>query len=169
MKLMASNIFQKRKASNPSTVWSDPWQFMAFGFGFGTTPVAPGTFGTLPAIPLVLILQHYSLMTYGLATLGIIAFAIILAEYTTRVVGVHDHPGIVCDEIAGFTLAMFAVPAGWMWLVLGFVLFRVFDILKPWPIAWIDDKVKNGFGIVLDDLVAAVPVCVILNIVARLI
>jgi phosphatidylglycerophosphatase A len=71
-----------------------------------------------------------------------------------RDLGVHDHPGIVWDEIVGMLVTLFLAPAGWVWLLIGFGLFRLFDIWKPYPISWLNDHVKGGWGIMLDDLAA---------------
>ncbi len=132
----------------------NPVQFLAFGFGSGLAPKAPGTFGTLAAVPLFLLLSHGPLSFY----LGFLLVALLAGVYwcgrTARELGVHDHPGIVWDEVVGFLVTMFAAPAGWTWLVAGFVLFRLFDILKPWPIRWVDRRVQGGLGIMLDDVLA---------------
>ncbi|MCW8831483.1 MAG: phosphatidylglycerophosphatase A, partial [Gammaproteobacteria bacterium] len=77
-----------------------------------------------------------------------------ICNYASRKLGVHDHPGIVIDEVAGFLITMFAVPSGWQWLLAGFVLFRFFDALKPWPISWMDKNISGGFGIMIDDVAA---------------
>ena len=131
-----------------------PYQLLAFGFGSGLAPKAPGTFGTLAAVPLYLLLQPLPLSLYLLlVAFGFVA-GIWICEATSRDLGVHDHGGIVWDEIIGYWVTMSLAPAGWWWLVIGFLLFRFFDILKPWPIGWLDRRVTGGFGIMLDDLVA---------------
>jgi phosphatidylglycerophosphatase A len=132
----------------------NPVHFLAFGFGSGLAPKAPGTAGTLVALLLWPILATMPLTIY----LSIVAVAAVGGFYlcgkTASDLGVHDHQGIVWDEIAGFWLAMTAVPVTWTWMVAGFVLFRLFDIWKPWPIGWLDKQVGGGLGIMLDDLVA---------------
>jgi len=131
-----------------------PYQLLAFGFGSGLAPKAPGTFGTLAAVPLYLLLQPLPLSLYLLVVaIGFVA-GIWICEATSRDLGVHDHGGIVWDEIIGYWVTMSLAPAGWWWLAIGFLLFRFFDILKPWPIGWLDRRVMGGFGIMLDDLVA---------------
>lgn len=139
---------------------------LAFGFGAGLAPKAPGTFGTLMAVPFYLVLARLSLDLY----LGVLALAILAGIWicgrTSRDLGVHDHPGIVWDEFAGFFVTMIAAPAGWLWVVVGFVLFRVFDILKPWPIGWLDRRVQGGLGIMLDDLLAGAYAWVVLQLLA---
>lgn len=146
----------KRRNSTPSSVWRNPAHFLAFGLGSGAAPVAPGTFGTLAAIPLYLLLAPLPLWGYLLAVLAVSLLGIWLCDRTSRDLGVHDHPGIVWDEFAGYLVTMIAAPPGWLWIVVGFILFRLFDILKPWPIRWIDRRVHGGFGIMLDDLLAGV-------------
>ena len=136
------------------TELKDPVVCLALGLGSGLSPKAPGTAGTLVAIPLVLALQQASLMIYGLATLLVTVIGIWICNYTSRKLGVHDHPGIVIDEVAGFLITMIAVPQGWQWLLAGFMLFRFFDALKPWPISWLDKHVAGGFGIMIDDVAA---------------
>ncbi|MCU7797004.1 MAG: phosphatidylglycerophosphatase A [Candidatus Thiodiazotropha sp. (ex Myrtea spinifera)] len=132
----------------------NPMHFLAFGFGSGLAPKAPGTFGTLVAIPIYLLLQPLPFTLYlVLLLLGFLA-GIWICDQTSQDLGVHDHGGIVWDEIIGYLVTMSFVSGGWWWVLIGFVLFRFFDILKPWPIGWLDQRVHGGFGIMLDDLVA---------------
>ncbi len=146
---------------------TDPVHLLATGFGAGLLPKAPGTFGTLAAVPFYLLLARLPLSVYLVAlVLGILA-GIWICGRTSRDLGVHDHPGIVWDEFAGFFVTMIAAPAGWLWVVVGFVLFRVFDILKPWPIGWLDRRVQGGVGIMLDDLLAGAYAWVVLQLLAR--
>jgi phosphatidylglycerophosphatase A len=127
---------------------------LAFGFGAGCSPKAPGTMGTLLAVGLYLPLSLLSPEVY----LGVLAMVVLggiwLCGSAAEDLGVHDHPGIVWDEIAGFLLTMVAAPPGWYWVVIGFLLFRLFDIWKPWPIRWLDRAIGGGLGIMLDDIVA---------------
>ncbi|PSJ45424.1 phosphatidylglycerophosphatase A [Zobellella taiwanensis] len=133
---------------------SNPLHLLALGFGSGLSPVMPGTMGTLAAIPLYLLVRGLPLWAYlGLLVLGFLA-GIKICEAATRAIGRHDHGAIVWDEIIGFGITMIAAPAGWGWLAAGFVLFRFFDIVKPWPIRWFDRRVHGGFGIMLDDVIA---------------
>ncbi len=141
--------------ASPASVWTNPIHFLAFGFGSGTITVAPGTWGTVAAIPCYLILQHLPLAVYSLAVIIAIMAGIFLCDRTAKDIGVHDYPGIVWDEIAGYLLTMLFAPAHWLWIIIGFALFRVFDIWKPWPIGWLDQKITGGLGIMVDDLVAA--------------
>lgn len=144
-------------------LWN-PIHLLATGFGSGASPYMPGTAGTLVAIPLYYLLQLASLPIYTLILAAIILFGFVICEIANRAIGVYDHPSIVWDEIAGYLLTMWAVPEYWMWTVLGFLLFRLFDIWKPWPIRWINDEVGDGIGIMADDLMAAVYASIILHI-----
>jgi phosphatidylglycerophosphatase A len=128
--------------------------FLAFGFGSGKAPVAPGTFGTLAAIPLYLLLRPFSLPVYAVVVAAMFVVGVWLCRATERDLGVHDHPGIVWDEIVGYLITMFMAPAGWEWMVLGFFLFRLFDIWKPFPIRQLERRVRGGFGNMLDDALA---------------
>jgi phosphatidylglycerophosphatase A len=131
-----------------------PVHFLAFGFGSGLSPIAPGTAGTLIAIPIVLVLQHFGFVVHAAFAVLAMAAGIYVCGESARRLGVHDHPGIVWDEIAGFTVTMLAAPPQWAWLVAGFVLFRFFDIVKPWPIREADHRLSGGLGIMLDDVIA---------------
>lgn len=133
---------------------SHPAHFLAVGLGSGLAPKAPGTFGTIAAIPLYLLLTYLPLWQY-LAVIAVSALVgIWLCHKTSQDMGVHDHKAIVWDEFVGFWITMIAAPAGWLWIVIGFVLFRLFDVLKPWPISWLDKHLHGGLGIMLDDVLA---------------
>ena len=138
----------------PSSVWKNPIHFLAFGLGSGASPKAPGTVGTLAAIPFFLLLQPLALHWYLLVLLATFVIGIYLCGKTSDDLGVHDHGGIVWDEFVGYWITMFAAPAGWLWIIIGFILFRIFDIAKPWPIGWADKHVHGGLGIMLDDVLA---------------
>jgi len=154
------------KANSIRSVWRNPIHFVAFGFGTGVLPRMPGTYGTLAAIPIYLLMMNLPLWIYALFTIILIVFAVIACDITAKDIGVHDYSGIVLDEIVGFLVTMIAVPIGWFWIALGFILFRIFDIWKPWPIKWLDRKVSGGFGIVVDDLLAGVYAWIVLQIIA---
>ncbi|MEN8176241.1 MAG: phosphatidylglycerophosphatase A [Pseudomonadota bacterium] len=132
----------------------NPLHLLAFGLGAGLSPRAPGTFGTLVAVPLFLLMADLPLPVYLLLVVILFALGIPLCTRVSRDLGVHDHSGIVWDEIVGFLVTMTAAPAGWGSLVFGFLLFRLFDIWKPWPINALDRGVGGGLGIMLDDLLA---------------
>ena len=133
-----------------------PVNFLALGFGSGLVPVAPGTAGTLVAIPVYLLLQPLAPGIYLPLVVALFVAGIPICAFTAKRLDVHDHPGIVWDEVVGYLVTMAFAPAGWLWVVAGFVLFRIFDVAKPWPIKWLDRQVHGGFGIMLDDLVAGV-------------
>lgn len=141
---------------DPQRVLRDPVLLMAFGFGSGLSPWAPGTAGTLAAILPYLLLARLDL-GYYLAVLALaFGLGIWLCGEASRRLGVHDHGGIVWDEFVGLWITLIAAPPGWGWLLLAFALFRFFDILKPWPIGWLDQKVAGGLGIMVDDVVAGI-------------
>lgn len=143
-----------KAARTPLPVRS-PVHFLAVGCGAGLIPWAPGTWGTLVAVPLYLVLAGLPLPLYLAVLAALFLLGVYLCERTSRDAGVHDHPGIVWDEVVGYLLTMTAVPADWYWVLAGFVLFRAFDIIKPWPIRFLDRYVEGGFGIMIDDVVAA--------------
>ncbi len=127
---------------------------LAFGFGSGLSPVVPGTMGTLVGLPAIWLL---ALLPLPIALIVIALAAILgvyLCEYSSRQLGVHDHKGIVWDEFVGVWITFLAVPLTWPAVVAGFVIFRFFDMVKPWPICVADRKVHGGFGIMFDDLLA---------------
>jgi len=137
------------------TLLKHPVDFLALGFGSGCAPVAPGTFGTLAGVLIYLPLRTLPTVSYGLVTLSLFLLGIWFCRHAAARLGVHDHPAIVWDEVVGYLITMIAAPPGWLYVVLGFVLFRLFDILKPWPVRWLDRCVHGGLGIMLDDAAAA--------------
>lgn len=143
-------------ATNPTfaELLRSPTLLLAFGFGSGLSPKAPGTMGTLAAIPLWWLLAQLPLTSYLIVVLIAAVVGITICGRAADQMGVHDHGGIVWDEFVGFWIAMAALPITWQSVILGFVLFRLFDILKPWPISWLDKKVSGGFGIMIDDVIA---------------
>lgn len=145
-------------------VLTNPLHILAFGFGSGLAPFAPGTFGTLMAIPLYLLMLKLSLVSYLIFVAIICIAGIWICDKSSKLLGVHDHGGIVWDEFAGFFITMIAAPAGWIWIVIGFLLFRLFDIWKPWPISFLDKKVDGGLGIMIDDVVAGIYALVCLQL-----
>ncbi len=125
-------------------------------FGAGLMPGAPGTFGTLTAVPLVIVLNHLGDFYEGLALIFFIPTAIWSSGLSERCLGRNDPPEVVIDEVVGFLLTLFLLPLTWLTLCLGFVLFRFFDIAKPFPIRRLEKKLTGGTGVVLDDLLAGV-------------
>lgn len=140
-----------------------PIHCLAFGFGSGLAAKAPGTFGTLAAIPLVYAMQFTGLLTYTIITLIASIGGLWICGYTARTLGVHDHPAIVWDEIAGYMIAMIALPFTWYNVLGAFILFRFFDIVKPGPIGWCDRHLKGGAGIMVDDLLAGAASAIVLH------
>lgn len=147
----------------PEKIWHNPLYFIAFGFGSGAIPVAPGTFGTLLAVPIYLLVQNLSLTSYLLFLIPFIAISAWISDRISREIHIHDHPGMNLDEFAGFFVTMLNAPHGFGWIILGLLLFRLFDIWKPWPIDLIDEKVEGGVGMVLDDIVAGVFAMIIIQ------
>jgi len=161
------NWFSKDQALTRLSL-KNPVHFLALGFGSGLAAKAPGTFGTLAAIPLYLLMAPLPWAWYlGLTLLSVLA-GIYICDKAAKDMGVHDHGAIVWDEVAGLLITMIAAPAGWVWLLIGFGLFRFFDIIKPWPIRWLDAKVEGGFGIMIDDVLAGVFAFIGLQILAML-
>ncbi|PLW68656.1 phosphatidylglycerophosphatase A family protein [Pseudohalioglobus lutimaris] len=149
--------------SNLPSPYRSPAQFFAFGFGSGLAPRAPGTFGTLAAVPFYVLLAQLGPGLYSVALLITFVFGVWVCEAASRQLQVHDHPGIVWDEFVGYWITMFALPPDWVWILAGFVAFRVFDIVKPWPIGALDKRVGGGMGIMIDDVVAGAMACALLH------
>lgn len=145
-------------------VWQDPIYFLAFGFGTGLMKKAPGTWGTVAGVLMYLLVAKCSPAMYLLFTAFALIAGIFWCDKVSRDMQVHDYPGIVWDEVVGYLLTMYAVPFNIGWIIVGFVLFRLFDIWKPQPIGWFDQRVKGGFGIMLDDVIAAIPAWIILHV-----
>lgn len=152
--------------ANPTFLYlcRNPVSFLAFGFGSGLSPYIPGTIGTLAAIPLYLLLVQLNLWAYIGVIVAAFVVGIFICDRASKQLGVHDHGGIVWDEFVGYWVTMIAVPPTWYWVVVGFVLFRIFDMVKPWPIGWFDRRLEGGFGIMVDDVVAAIPAAACLQL-----
>jgi phosphatidylglycerophosphatase A len=133
---------------------ADPVHCLALGFGSGLAPVAPGTFGSLVGLAIALAMAPLGLAWNLVAVAVAVGVGIWICGESARRLGVHDHPAIVWDEVAGMMITMLAVPDAWWGAPLAFVLFRVFDIAKPWPIREIDHGLGGGMGIMLDDVLA---------------
>ena len=132
----------------------NPVHLLAAGFGAGLAPRAPGTWGTVVGVVLYLLVAGLPLPVYLALSAGLFLIGVWICARAADDLGVHDHGSIVFDEMIGYLVTMTAVPRGWEWALAGFILFRVLDILKPWPIAVLDRRVTGGFGIMLDDLAA---------------
>lgn len=154
-------------------LFKHPAYFLALGLGSGLLKPAPGTWGTLAAIPLYLAYVSYAPVdgtglhnTWLYAAVIVVSFCIgiYFCAKTSHDLGVHDHGAIVWDEFVGLWIALFLIPPTWLNIALAFVLFRVFDIIKPWPIRAVDKHVHGGFGIMFDDVLAGVYACVCLHL-----
>jgi phosphatidylglycerophosphatase A len=137
-------------------ILANPIHLLAFGFGAGLSPKAPGTVGTVVAVLIYLVLPSMPPVIYAGLILLSFVFGIWICGKTAEDLGVHDHGGIVWDEFVGYWITMFMAPGGLFWVLLGFVLFRLLDIFKPWPIKWADKELAGGLGIMLDDVLAGI-------------
>lgn len=143
-------------------------QFFASGFGSGCAPKAPGTFGTLMAVPIWIVLVYYLQLTGWLYLLMVVItfiFGVWVCDVASKELGVHDHGGIVWDEFVGFFITMIGITVTLQNILLGFVLFRIFDIIKPFPIKWLDQKVAGGFGVMIDDVLAGIFALISLHLI----
>jgi phosphatidylglycerophosphatase A len=140
------------------------WQhWLALGFGSGLAPKAPGTFGTMAALPLVWLLAMLP-FSWSAAVIFVCAvLGVYLCDVVSRDIGAEDHGAIVWDEIVGFAITLWAVPLTIQNVLIAFVLFRMLDIIKPWPIRWFDRNLHGGFGVMMDDIVAGVLACLLLH------
>ncbi|NOX09534.1 MAG: phosphatidylglycerophosphatase A [Gammaproteobacteria bacterium] len=134
----------------------NPVHLFAFGLGSGLAPYAPGTAGTVAAVLIYALLPEFSLEINLLIIFASFLLGVYLCGKTAVDLGVHDHSGIVWDEWVGYFITVIWFPKQWPWLVAGFILFRFFDIVKPWPISWLDRQVDGGLGIMLDDVLAGI-------------
>ncbi len=136
---------------------TNPWHFLATGFGSGMFPWMPGTAGSLAAIPVWCLLIQAPWQVYSLLVMFAICMGVFFCHQTAADMGVHDHGCIVWDEFVGMWITLMALPVNeWQWVAAGFVLFRILDIWKPWPIRWFDRNVQGGMGIMIDDVVAGI-------------
>lgn len=140
--------------------------WIAFGFGSGLVRRAPGTAGTVAAIPLYLLLSLLAWPFYVGILVLLILVGIWACERAARDLGSKDPSAIVWDEWVGFLVTMVAAPSGWWWVFAGFLLFRLFDIWKPWPVSVADRRVSGGLGIMLDDLIAGAMAGVLIALAA---
>lgn len=150
----------------PIKLLVNPVHFCSFGFGTGYSPYAPGTLGTVAGVLIYMFIQDLAIIHYLLVTLIFFVSGIMMCGYTTKALEIDDHPAIVWDEVVGYLITMCYAPSGWWWIVAGFVLFRFFDILKPWPVSLADKRIKGGIGIMLDDIIAGIYSLTIMQIIA---
>ena len=144
--------------------FTTPWGFLAMGFGSGLIRGAPGTAGTVVAIPLALVLVSLPTLVALVVVFSLFAAGILLCRAAAAALGQSDPGAIVWDEFVGFCMAAVLAPAGWSWFVAAFLAFRFFDIAKPWPIRWLERHVGGGIGIMIDDVVAAVYAALLLRL-----
>ena len=150
-------------------MWRHPAHIIALGAGAGLAPRAPGTVGTLLAFPLYWLLAAFTTSAVMLAILGgAFLLGIWACGATGRALGAADHGAMVWDEIVAFVLVLVFTPAGWQWQAGAFLLFRFFDIVKPPPIRYFDRRLKSGFGVMFDDLLAAGYTLLVLAVCQRL-
>lgn len=149
-------------------LWRHPAHFYALGFGTGLMPFAPGTFGTLVAFPIAFALWRHVDTTIFVVTIVFLgALGVWAAQVTGRNLGVPDHGSIVCDEFVAFLLVLLFTGPHLRAMLIGFVLFRIFDVVKPPPIHWLDRRLKNGWGVMADDLLAAAYAVIVLALLER--
>lgn len=156
-------------AADRRRLLASPAGWIACGFGSGLTPKAQGTFGSLAAIVPWLLLRGLSVPAW----LGVIVVAFAIGVWACnvagRIIGIEDHRSLVVDEFVGLWITLLpALVAPWWAVVAGFVLFRLFDVWKPWPIAWFDRRVKGGFGVMLDDVIAGIFAGIVLSLILLL-
>jgi phosphatidylglycerophosphatase A len=145
-------------------IWTNPWVFIACGFGVGTLPIMPGTYGTFLGVGLVLFLYKLSFW-WNIAVLVLLFLAgVWLCGYANKKWGTLDHPAAVWDEVVTFPWAMLFVPITPVTLLVAFLLFRFFDIVKPGPIRWVDKHCHGGFGVMLDDWIAAIASLIVIHL-----
>jgi len=145
--------------------FATPWGFLATGFGSGLLRFAPGTAGTVVAIPLAIVLVPLPPLLAVVVVMSLFVVGIPLCRFAANVLGESDPGAIVWDEIVGFCLAAVLAPKGSLWFLAAFLAFRFFDIFKPWPIRWLDRRVGGGIGIMSDDLVAALYAAALLRLI----
>lgn len=160
------NILQMNRV--PQSVWINPIHFIACGFGVGAIPIMPGTFGTVLGVLFYLMMSRLPLFIYFAITVLFFLAGVVMTGITNRDFGTHDHSAAVWDEVVGFLVVMIGIPQQWIFILLGFIFFRIFDIWKPWPIRWIEKKLPNGFGVMADDVVAAFYAWILLWLAMRL-
>ena len=135
---------------------ANPWHLIAVGFGSGIFPKAPGTFGSLAALPLCMILIYQSLTVQLIVIAATFLIGWYASSVTEKAMGMHDNSSIVIDEFLGMFVSCFAFPQSWYFAFVAFVLFRIFDILNPFPVSYADKQIGGALGVMLDDLLAGI-------------
>lgn len=144
---------------NFKTLLKNPIHMLAFGFGSGLSPRLPGSVGSLLALALYFPLYQLGWVLYGVIVILATLFGFWLCGRSAADLGQHDYEGIVWDEFVGMWITLFLIPPDWYWLTVGYLLFRLLDIAKPWPIKYFDRSVGGGFGIMMDDIIAGILAC----------
>lgn len=156
------DYYEQREHPVPQSIWHKPSHFVAFGFGSGAIPWMPGTFGTLLAIPFYGLTKNFSFYFYLVFCLVFMLGAIFLCDRVSKELSIHDHPGMNIDEFVGFFFAMLFVKPSVFTIISAFILFRFFDIVKPFPLKWLDQNINGGFGMIIDDAVAGLFTSIVL-------
>lgn len=156
---------------SPGELARNPVHLLAFGFGTGLSPVAPGTVGSLVGVLFYILLASMPALYYWTITAALLLAGVWICGRSSALLGVPDHGGIVWDEIVGYLITMGPIglvaarlQTEWLTIMAGFVLFRIFDIVKPWPIGWVDRRIHGGAGIMLDDVIAGVYAMICLQV-----
>jgi len=160
------NAHHNHISSNNSPAWlllKQPWHIITFGAGSGLIKLGPGTWGTLVGVLCYWPMSTIAWYNYVGLAIAFTLLGVVLCQQATRALEVVDHPAIVWDEIVGFYWAMLGLANHWAWIIAAFVIFRVLDALKPWPISWLEKRFPNGIGIMLDDVAAGLVTCLLLN------
>lgn len=153
-------------SQSPKALLRHPAGWIASGFGSGFSPFAPGTVGTAAALLPWLWLRALPLPYYALAVALAFAIGVWASTWVVRRSGVQDPQVVVWDEFVGVWIALAAAPAGWIWMLAGFALFRLFDIWKPWPVSWADEKLHGGLSVMLDDVFAGIYALLLMQLAA---
>jgi phosphatidylglycerophosphatase A len=151
---------------------SHPFGWVACGFGSGLSPVAPGTAGSLTALLPWLALRELPAVYYALALVSAFALGVWVCHWAVATLRIKDPASVVWDEFVGQWVALLPLlwlQRGWVWIFAGFILFRIFDIWKPWPVSWADRRIDGGLGIMLDDVIAGIYAASVLALLLRLI
>lgn len=144
------------KVQDKKQIWRNPIYFLAFGFGLGLSPIMPGTIGSLGAIPLYLLMINLDISIYLFGCLILFSLGVAICNVTERDFGIKDNPSIVWDEIVGLLVALSMLSNSINWFIYTFIIFRVLDIFKPWPICYVEQNTSGGLAIMLDDLLAGI-------------
>lgn len=160
--------FEVISISNPKfrELLTDPVYLLAFGFGSGLARKAPGTFGSLAALPPFLLLSYLPIWAYAVVVVCAFLLGVFICDQAATRLQIKDPAGIVWDEFVGLWIALFMLPEGWWYVVAGFLLFRFFDILKPWPVNYLDRNVSGGLGIMVDDVAAGLYALLVVQLIA---